>query len=86
MVSVGLQLLKLLPLHLVDSLLVMLSKFKYGNVAKYGITRPTEGPFYLKEKYGKYPVIEMGTMDKIKSGEIQVTKSAITLNDDSSRL
>ncbi|KAJ8623132.1 hypothetical protein MRB53_031661 [Persea americana] len=72
MVSVGLQLLKLLPLHLVDSLLVMLSKFKYGNVAKYGITRPTEGPFYLKEKYGKYPVIEMGTMDKIKSGEIQV--------------
>ena len=86
MVSVGVLLSKLLPFHLLDSLVVMLSKFMYGDLTKYGIRRPEEGPFYLKLKQGKFPVIDVGTTNKIKSGEIQVPKSAITLNDDSSML
>ncbi len=72
MVDLAKFMLKHFQLSLVDSLLVMLSKLVYGDLTKYGITRPTEGPFYMKVKYGKYPVIDVGSYKKIKSGEIQV--------------
>lgn len=69
----GLVLLKHIPLNMVDSMLVMLSKLKYGDLTKYGIQRPKEeGPFTMKNNYGKYPIIDVGTIHKIKSGEIQV--------------
>ncbi|XP_009797390.1 probable indole-3-pyruvate monooxygenase YUCCA10 [Nicotiana sylvestris] len=61
------------PYKLVDLIMVMLSKVKYGEISKYyGVKRPKEGPFASKLKYGKYPVFDVGTHQKIKSGEIQV--------------
>ncbi|KAK6239305.1 hypothetical protein QUC31_004774 [Theobroma cacao] len=72
MVYLGLILLKYIPHNMVDSLMVMLSKLAYGDLTKYGITRPKEGPFFMKVAYGKYPVFDVGTYNKIKSGEIQV--------------
>lgn len=68
----GLILLKYIPYYAVDSLLVILSKIVYGDLTKYGIERPQEGPFSLKVKYGKYPVIDMGIYRRMKTGEIQV--------------
>ena len=68
----GLTMLKYFPVSLVDFLMVMLSKLVYGDLTEYGIGRPTEGPFYMKVKYGKYPLFDVGTYKKIKSGEIQV--------------
>ncbi|KAD4584503.1 hypothetical protein E3N88_22104 [Mikania micrantha] len=61
-----------IPLHLVDSLLVLLSKVMYGDLTKYGIQRPKQGPLLTKMREGRYPVIDVGTVKKIKSGEIQV--------------
>ncbi|KAK9161452.1 hypothetical protein Syun_007793 [Stephania yunnanensis] len=76
MASLGLVLLKHLPLKIVDGLLVILSKLVYGrDLSKYGINRPKEGPFFMKLKYGKYPVIDVGTINKIKSSKIQVVPS-----------
>lgn len=72
MVSMGLFLLKHLPFKWVDNLMVMLSKFVYGDVTKYGLSRPKEGPFFLKVAFGKYPIIDVGTFQKIQSGQIQV--------------
>ncbi|KAK7284704.1 hypothetical protein RJT34_19456 [Clitoria ternatea] len=77
MVSLGLFLLKYLPLSTVDSLMVILSRIVYGDVTKYGVARPNEGPFYMKVKYGKYPVIDVGTFNKIKSGELKVLTAEI---------
>ncbi|XP_059295385.1 probable indole-3-pyruvate monooxygenase YUCCA10 [Lycium ferocissimum] len=58
---------------LVDSIMMILSKLIYGDVSKYyGVKRPKEGPFASKLKYGKYPIFDVGTHQKIKSGEIQV--------------
>ena len=65
-------LMKYLKPSLLESLVVMLSKLVYGDLTKYGIRRPTEGPFYMKRMYGKYPLLDVGTCKKIKSGEIQV--------------
>lgn len=72
MVAAAFVLFKYLSAELVDSILVLLSKLVYGDMPKYGIRRPTEGPFLMKLKYGKYPIIDVGTCKKIRSGEIQV--------------
>ncbi|XP_076932805.1 putative indole-3-pyruvate monooxygenase YUCCA10 [Bidens hawaiensis] len=71
-VNLGLMLQKSLPLHLVDSMLVLVNIIMYGDLTKYGIQRPKEGPFSGLVRIGKYPIIDMGTTEKIKSGEIQV--------------
>lgn len=70
----GLMLLKYkVSYAMVDTIMVMLSKVMYGDISKYyGVKRPEEGPFASKIKYGKYPVFDVGTHQKIKSGEIQV--------------
>ncbi|XP_047940410.1 probable indole-3-pyruvate monooxygenase YUCCA10 [Salvia hispanica] len=65
-------LIKYLPRKWADSFAIMMSKFEYGDLTKYGIQRPKMGPFALKDDYGKYPVIDAGTVVKIKSGEIKV--------------
>ncbi|KAK8540912.1 hypothetical protein V6N13_060963 [Hibiscus sabdariffa] len=72
MVYLGLNLLKYIPVNVVDSLMIMLSKLVYRDMSKYGISRPKEGPFFMKVAYGKYPVFDVGTYSKIKSQEIQV--------------
>ncbi|KAD4584501.1 hypothetical protein E3N88_22102 [Mikania micrantha] len=51
---------------------MLLSKVMYGDLTKYGIQRPKQGPFLTKMRGGKYPVINVGTVEKIKSGEIHV--------------
>ncbi|KAJ0052822.1 hypothetical protein Pint_01067 [Pistacia integerrima] len=61
-----------IPYGVVDSIMLWLSKLVYGDLSKYGINRPKEGPFFMKVAYGKYPVLDTGTCKKIKSGEIQV--------------
>ncbi|GKU86727.1 hypothetical protein SLEP1_g1216 [Rubroshorea leprosula] len=72
MIYMGLIMLKYFPASMVDSLMVLLSKFGYGDLTKFGISRPKEGPFFMKVAYGKYPIIDVGTLSKVKSGEIQV--------------
>lgn len=64
--------LEYLPCKLVDTIAVTLSKFRYGNLSNYGLERPTEGPFQIKARLGQSPTIDVGTMDKIKRGEIKV--------------
>ncbi|KAL5561571.1 hypothetical protein UlMin_031318 [Ulmus minor] len=65
MVNLGIILLKHLPLSLVDSLLI------------YGIKRPKKGPFFMRVENGQFPVIDVGTCEKIKTGQIQVLTEEI---------
>ncbi|OIW11242.1 hypothetical protein TanjilG_28333 [Lupinus angustifolius] len=64
--------LKWLPLWLVDKLLLILTWFILGNIEKYGIKRPSKGPLELKNTKGKTPVLDIGTLEKIRSGGINV--------------
>ncbi|KAL3827872.1 hypothetical protein ACJIZ3_016674 [Penstemon smallii] len=78
MTYMALVLLKYLPVEWVDFMVTIMSKAVFGDLTNYGIQRPKEdGPFTMKIKYGKYPVIDVGTFHKIKSGEIQVLPAGI---------
>jgi len=72
MMYYGSLLMKYLSPKIVEKLLVIVSKIVYGDLSKYGLPFPSEGPFVSKQKYGKFPVIDLGTIKKIKFGEIQV--------------
>ncbi|KAJ1284533.1 hypothetical protein BS78_03G211200 [Paspalum vaginatum] len=64
-------LLKLLPVQAVDWLLVAAARVALGDTAKLGLRRPKTGPIELKNLTGRTPVLDVGTLDHIKSGKIK---------------
>ncbi|KAH7433479.1 hypothetical protein KP509_07G071400 [Ceratopteris richardii] len=70
--SVAMRLTKSLPLWLVDYILVSYSRLALGDTTSLGIQRPKVGPLELKCKMGKTPVLNVGTLEKIQSGDIKV--------------
>ncbi|KAJ0967350.1 hypothetical protein J5N97_024267 [Dioscorea zingiberensis] len=65
-------LMKWMPLWLVDKTLLLLSWLVLGNMDKYGLKRPVTGPLELKNTKGKTPVLDIGALEKIRSGDIKV--------------
>ncbi|PWA51912.1 flavin-binding monooxygenase family protein [Artemisia annua] len=65
-------LLKWFPMRLVDRFLLIVSWLILGNTAKYGLDRPVVGPLELKNMSGKTPVLDVGALAKIKSGDIKI--------------
>ncbi|XP_062191602.1 probable indole-3-pyruvate monooxygenase YUCCA9 [Phragmites australis] len=61
-----------LPLWLVDRILVAMAALTLGDVERYGLRRPAVGPMELKSREGKTPVLDIGALAKIKSGQIKV--------------
>ncbi|OMO57127.1 Pyridine nucleotide-disulfide oxidoreductase, class-II [Corchorus capsularis] len=78
MVRIGMTLAKYVPILLVDFVMVTLGWIKFGDLSKYGIRRPKSGPFFLKATAGRAPVIDVGTIGKIKSKEIKVIPNEIS--------
>ncbi|KZV51134.1 hypothetical protein F511_06198 [Dorcoceras hygrometricum] len=68
-------LLKWLPIQLVDRFLLIVSWLVLGDTSRLGLDRPQLGPLELKNLSGKTPVLDVGTLDKIKSGDIKVFPS-----------
>ncbi|XP_054806315.1 probable indole-3-pyruvate monooxygenase YUCCA10 [Prosopis cineraria] len=77
LVHQGMSMLKYLPTQKVDTVIMFLANLEYGDLSEFGIHRPEEGPFYLKKVTGRSPVIDIGTIRKIRDGEIKVVPSAI---------
>ncbi|XP_015083917.1 indole-3-pyruvate monooxygenase YUCCA6 [Solanum pennellii] len=65
-------LLKWLPMRLVDRFLLITSRLLLGDTSRLGLDRPEIGPLELKNLSGKTPVLDVGTLAKIKSGDIKV--------------
>ncbi|WVZ72885.1 hypothetical protein U9M48_021275 [Paspalum notatum var. saurae] len=61
-----------LSIQNVDRLLLFLTRLVLGDTARLGIPRPSIGPMELKKVSGKTPVLDVGTIGKIKSGDIKV--------------
>ncbi|KAG8080758.1 hypothetical protein GUJ93_ZPchr0007g3099 [Zizania palustris] len=70
--SVAVFLLRFLPLWLVDRILVVLAWLFLGDLGKLGITRPSRGPLELKNTKGRTPVLDIGALARIRSGDIEV--------------
>ncbi|PWZ55135.1 Indole-3-pyruvate monooxygenase YUCCA6 [Zea mays] len=65
-------LLKFLNVKIVDQILLLLARLILGDTKYIGISRPTLGPMELKSLSSKTPVLDVGTISKIKSGDIKV--------------
>ncbi|KAI4338118.1 hypothetical protein L6164_016467 [Bauhinia variegata] len=65
-------LMKKLPLWMVDKILLILARLILGNTAKFGLKRPCLGPLEYKNTAGKTPVLDIGALQKIRSGQIKV--------------
>lgn len=59
-------------MRLVDNFLLLVSRLMFGDTAQFGINRPQRGPLELKSMTGKTPVLDIGTLAKIKTGHIKV--------------
>ncbi|XP_059660210.1 probable indole-3-pyruvate monooxygenase YUCCA8 [Cornus florida] len=70
--ELAVMMMKWLPLWLVDKIMLILAWLILGNIEKYGLKRPSVGPLELKNTKGKTPVLDIGALEKIKSGEIEV--------------
>ncbi|XP_077219925.1 indole-3-pyruvate monooxygenase YUCCA6-like [Tasmannia lanceolata] len=65
-------LLKWLPMRMVDRFLLLISWLILGDTALLGLDRPRHGPLEHKNIFGKTPVLDVGTLSKIRTGEIKV--------------
>ena len=77
MIRTGMCLVQYFPVYIVDIIITLQAKLKYGDLSTYGIYRPKDGPLYLKNTTGKSAVIDFGTIEKIKEGAIKVVPSNI---------
>ncbi|TVU42258.1 hypothetical protein EJB05_08652, partial [Eragrostis curvula] len=71
-IRMGMTLVKHMPVTMVDYLIVMINNFVFGDLSRHGIVRPKIGPFLLKAKAGRSPVIDVGTVELIKKEVIKV--------------
>jgi len=60
------------PFGLGDWLGTQIRKFYYGDLSKYGLRTSKLSPVVQLKKTGKTPVIDLGTIQKIKEGKIKV--------------
>ncbi|GJS20492.1 hypothetical protein Tco_1419149 [Tanacetum coccineum] len=66
LVQLGVYLLRYVSCTSVDKSVLTLSRLLYGDLCKYGVQRPTKGPFYLKRETRRSPVIDVGTIQGFK--------------------
>lgn len=71
--GIAMTLLKWFPLKLVDNLLLLLANSSLGNTDRFGLQRPKTGPIELKNATGKTPVLDVGAISLIQSGQIRVS-------------
>lgn len=71
--GIAMTLLKWFPIKLVDNFLLLLASYSLGNTDRLGLRRPKTGPIELKNVTGKTPVLDVGAISLIQSGQIRVS-------------
>jgi NADPH-dependent 2,4-dienoyl-CoA reductase/sulfur reductase-like enzyme len=67
-------LLTKLPLPVADAIAKTTLRFSVGDLARWGIATPDHGPIRGIVEHGRIPLIDVGTLARIKRGEIVVRK------------
>ncbi|KAL5227123.1 hypothetical protein ABZP36_015388 [Zizania latifolia] len=74
--NMAMTLYRYLPLWVIDKMVLLMCAVVFGDTARYGLWRPAIGPFTMKLTTPMYPVYDVGTFAKIRSGEIHVVPAA----------
>lgn len=70
-----------LPYVIGDWIGSLSGKIAFGNLRKYGVPISNIPPAKMRRVFGKTPTIDIGTVAKIKSGEIKVRKGIAALTE-----
>jgi cation diffusion facilitator CzcD-associated flavoprotein CzcO len=71
-----------LPAKVTDTLTPFIFDFALGNLAKFGIQRPSQGILEQSAKSWKIPTLDIGTAKRIAEGAIEVMPGISTMTDD----
>lgn len=63
-----------LPYKLADALNAPVMRLALGNTEKLGLPRPKKGPMAQIAEDGRIPLLDIGTLDRIRKGKIAVCK------------
>ena len=61
-----------LPARLVDAINAPILRLAIGRIEKLGLRRAAKGPRQMVEEDGRVPLIDIGTLDKIRDGSIKI--------------
>lgn len=75
-------LMRPLPLKVQDAIIQTTSRALYGDLSQIGISTPTLGPATQIETLGKVPLIDIGTVDLLRQGHIQLHPEVQALKGD----
>ncbi|KXG32253.1 hypothetical protein SORBI_3003G128700 [Sorghum bicolor] len=75
--NVAMALSAYLPVWVIDKLVLLMCAVVFGDTSRHGLRRPAVGPFTMKLTTPAYPVVDVGTYAKIRTGEIRVLPAAV---------
>jgi hypothetical protein len=75
--NVAMALYPYLPAWVIDKLVLLMCAVVFGDTSRHGLRRPAVGPFTMKLTTPAYPVVDVGTYAKIRTGEIRVLPAAV---------
>src|ERR1700730_15900842 len=61
-----------LPARLVDFINAPILRLAVGSIEKLGLRRAAKGPRQMADEDGRVPLIDIGTLDKIRDGSIKI--------------
>jgi cation diffusion facilitator CzcD-associated flavoprotein CzcO len=61
-----------LPARLVDFINAPILRLATGSIEKWGLRRAAKGPRQMVDEDGRIPLIDIGTLDKIRDGSIKI--------------
>ncbi|GFP96185.1 indole-3-pyruvate monooxygenase PjYUCCA3 [Phtheirospermum japonicum] len=64
--------MKWVPVWVVDRVLLAAARLILGSTEEHGLKRPSIGPLQLKDTQGRTPVLDIGAVSKIRSGDIKI--------------
>ena len=76
-IQLSAQKLAKLPFRLGDIIGALVQRITFGNIEKYGLPVSKTHPRILIQEKGRTPIIDLGTIAKIKKGEIKIFKDVL---------
>ncbi|MGA8514890.1 MAG: NAD(P)/FAD-dependent oxidoreductase [Burkholderiaceae bacterium] len=64
--------LSVLPVTVRDAIVTGILRLAVGDLSRWGILRPSVGPNRMIEDSGRVPILDIGTLKKIKDGSIRI--------------